>query len=126
VIIESVIFQGIVCITQFKGINKGRLLKLVHFIQETISVMNPVLIYYYQVEVEKNWRWLCSVRGDEWAKQVGLTTDERFRKAAFAWSKSQEVCNSIFNEWNIPKLIIKNKNYLWQNYLNRILSFLQI
>jgi thymidylate kinase len=126
VIIESVIFQGIVSVSLLKGLNPKKLLELTHFIEQTIAPLKPSLIYYYQMDVEKNWRRICDIRGADFANFCGLHTDEDFQRASNAWSETQEFVISVINNWSIPKLIIENLDYTWGEYINNIEVFLQL
>jgi len=45
---------------------------------------------------------------------VSLHTDEDFREAAALWTRSQTFIRKAIDPWDIPKLIIENKGYLWE------------
>jgi hypothetical protein len=125
-IVESVIFQGIVSVTRFKGIDQNKLLDLVSFLQAILRPLNPSLIYFYQEDVEKHWRWICELRGAKFAKSCGLLSDGDFVRAAKGWSEAQAFSCSIINEWSIPKMTIRNSKYSWNEYEDQIHNFLDI
>ncbi|MNN89235.1 hypothetical protein D3C81_2070190 [compost metagenome] len=53
-----------------------------------------------------------------------MHTDDDFREAGILWGGSQAFVRSIVDSWEIPKLIIENKDYLWDEYSNRIIQFI--
>jgi hypothetical protein len=122
-IIESVLFQDAINAAHNMGMNRDKLLQLSSSLQSILEPLEPVLIYFYQVDVEGQWRFICSVRGNEWGP-VSFQTDDDFREAGIVWGGSQAFVRSIVDGWEIPKLIIENKDYLWEEYLNRIIQFI--
>lgn len=126
-IIESWLFQDTISFAYNTGMAHERILGFAASLQEILSEMKPVLIYYYQVEVERNWRWICEVRGPAFAHdRCGLYTDEDFKQAGIMWGSNQEFVHGIVQKWEIPKLIIKNENYLWDQYVRSVMNFLDI
>ncbi|WP_208414697.1 hypothetical protein [Paenibacillus castaneae] len=91
---------------------------------EIIYSMNPIFIYYFQVNVEGNWRWICDVRGSEFAKVCGLHSDADFQRAAEGWSYTQDLFCELLKEWAIPTKIIRNVDYNWDEYMKEISEFL--
>lgn len=125
-IMESYMFQDNISFAFNLGMPHELILELATHLQQTIEELHPVLIYFWQPDVERQWRFICDVRGSEWAARFGLTTDEAFRQAGETWSKNQEFVHSIVERWEIPKLVIRNDNYLWDDYIRRIGEFLEL
>jgi thymidylate kinase len=126
-IIESYIFQDTIGFAYNMGMERDLLLELMESIKNILQELNPVLIYYYQENVEKNWRWICEVRGPVFAQErCGLYTDDDFIKAGEFWSANQEFVYEIVRHWNIPKIVIRNREYLWEEYLREIMGFLEL
>ncbi|MGO4695969.1 hypothetical protein AB4Z50_16980 [Paenibacillus sp. 2TAB26] len=123
IIIESVFLQDTISVAHLMGMDKQKLLAFSSSLQQILAPLAPNLIYYYQVDVEKQWRFICSVRGNEWGP-VSLHTDEDFKQAAEVWSRSQSFVRATVNAWDIPKLIIENKDYLWDEYHQQISEFI--
>ncbi|GIO91099.1 hypothetical protein [Paenibacillus lactis] len=124
-IMESYVFQDTIGFAFNMQMNEQRILKLTKKIQTILSRLDPILIYYYQVNVEQNWRWICEIRGREFTEdRCGLYTDKDFIEAGKFWARNQNFVFDIVKEWNIPKLIIKNEDYKWEEYRNRIIDFL--
>ncbi|WP_042161214.1 hypothetical protein [Paenibacillus gorillae] len=127
VIIESLIYQGILSVALFKGMQENKVKTLVKRIIEILKEgMSPEVIFYFQVDAEHNWRRICEFRGPEFAKNCGLHTDEDFKRAAQGWSYTQDIFCELLNEWNIPSKIIRNSDYSWDEYNKEICEFLQI
>lgn len=122
-IIESVLFQDAINYAYHMGMNRDKLLHFSSTLQGILTPLEPVLIYFYQVNVEGQWRFICSMRGNEWGP-VSLHTDDDFREVGNLWSGSQAFVRTIVDSWDIPKIIIENKDYLWLEYSNRITNFI--
>ncbi|CAG7644342.1 hypothetical protein ACFQI7_09620 [Paenibacillus allorhizosphaerae] len=122
-IIESVLFQDVINCAHHMGMNRAKLLQFASTLQRIVAPLQPVLIYFYQVHVEGQWRFICSVRGNVWGP-VSLHTDDDFREAGTLWSGSQAFVRAIVDSWDIPKLIIENKDYVWDEYSKRITDFI--
>jgi energy-coupling factor transporter ATP-binding protein EcfA2 len=123
-IIESVLFQDALSCACHMGMDNDKLLDLSTALKRILSPLDPVLIYFYQLDVEAQWRFICSVRGNEWGP-VSLHTDEDFQEAAALWGGSQAFNRTVVESWDIPKLIIENKEYLWAEYTERVIGFIE-
>lgn len=76
-IMESYVFQDTIGFAFNMQMDEKRILKLTKKIQTILSRLDPILIYYYQVNVEQNWRWICKIRGREFTEdRCGLYTDK--------------------------------------------------
>lgn len=121
IIIESVLFQDAINVSHLMGMNHIKLLDFSSRLLTILEPLNPILIYYYQMNVEKQWRFICDVRGNDWGP---LHTDEEFKQASEVWGKSQSFVRTVIDQWEVPKLIIENSEYLWSEYNHRINEFL--
>ena len=99
VIIESVIFQDVVSLAHMMGMDHTKLLELVQFIQDSLAPFKPALIYYYQLDIEQNWRNICRIRGSEFTNIVNLHTDQDFQNAALVWTRSQDFVTDLVDKW---------------------------
>jgi thymidylate kinase len=125
-IMESYVFQNTIGFAYNMQMNPDRILDLTKTIQNILSQLQPVLIYYYQVNVEQNWRWICEIRGPEFTQnRCGLYTDEDIIEAGKFWTRNQEFIFDIVQNWEITKLIIENKDHQWEEYRERINNFLK-
>jgi hypothetical protein len=126
-IMESYVFQDTLGFAYFLGMPHERILELSKTIQTILHPLNLVLIYYYQLDVEQNWRHICEIRGPKFAHdRCGLFTDEDFVKAGQDWTANQDFMMRMIQSWDIRKLVIKNQDYCWDEYNQTILNFLQI
>ncbi|WP_211748662.1 hypothetical protein [Paenibacillus sp. Marseille-Q4541] len=126
VIMESYVFQDTIGFAFNMHMDEQRILDLTKKMQAILSRLHPVLIYYYQVKVEQNWRWICNIRGSEFTQdRCGLYTDHDFIEAGKFWTKNQDFVFNIVQQWDIPKLVIKNVDYNWEEYRSRIIDFLK-
>lgn len=66
---------------------------------------------------------ISGVRGNEWGP-VSLHTDDDFREAGILWGGSQSFVRSLVDSWEIPNIIIENKDYNWDEYSDRIIQFI--
>lgn len=123
-IIESVMFQDTINCAHHMGMSPERLRYLTSSLMHILEPLNPAIIYFYQVDVEGQWRHICKIRGNEWGP-VSMHTDEDFREAGQLWGDSQKFVRSMIDQWDIPKLIIENKDYLWDEYTSRMVQFVE-
>ncbi|WP_154665880.1 hypothetical protein [Paenibacillus pinihumi] len=121
-IIESVLFQDAINCAHHSGMNRDKLHKFTASLQQILAPLEPVLVYFYQVNPEAQWRYICNIRGNEWGP-VSLHTDEDFREAGELWGSSQAFVRSVVDEWQIPKLIIENTSYDWDRYTREMKEF---
>lgn len=122
-IVESWLLQNTISFAFNMGMDRRRILKLMENLKILLQKLAPVLIYYYQVDVEKSWRFICQERGPEWARQA-LGPELDFSRAVADWAPNQEFVYDIVKGWEIPKLVIENRNYRWDSYTRRIMLFL--
>lgn len=125
-IMESYVFQNTLGFAFNMQMDKQRIFDLTKKVQLILSRLDPILIYFYQTHVEQHWKWICSVRGPEFTQdRCGLYTDNDFIEAGHFWTKNQDFIFNIVQEWEIPKLIIKNEKYNWEDYENKVNHFLE-
>lgn len=123
IIIESVLFQDTLSFAYNMGMNRLKIEELFRKLVDILRNMNPILIYIYQLNVRRNWEILGKIRGVEWI--ASLHTQEGLDEAERDWKPNQEFIKSLIEEWEIPKLIIENKDYLWEEYNERTKEFLK-
>ena len=122
-VVESWLFQNTISFAFNMGMDRGRILDLMEKLKLQLQRLEPVLIYYYQVDVEKSWRFICQERGPEWTRQV-LGPELDFGRAVADWEPNQAFVYDIVKNWDIPTLVIENRNYRWDSYSRRIMLFL--
>lgn len=126
-IIESWLFQDHLGVALFSGMDMTLLNELAQDLRDILRPLDPAIIYYYQVDVEKNWRWTCDFRGPEFMQdRCALYTDSDFKRAGEEWSRVRDFSCTVINDWGFPRLIIRNEQQEWDRYNQQILDFLQL
>ena len=102
---------------------------------ETISDLNPVVIYFTHPDIAHALRSICDARGSEWEeyqvnwKVLSPYGVERslsgFDGLVQLYQSYCALCNEIFAQLTLPKLAIRNEGD-WARYYQKILSFLQL
>lgn len=126
-IMEAYLFQNTIGFGFNLGMDHTKLSQLANEIITILTPLDPTLIYYYQTNVERNWRWICEIRGPEFTQnRCGIYTDEDFVKAGEFWTANQNFVTPFVHEWSVPKLIIENNEYSWGQYKESVFHFLDI
>ena len=123
-IVESWLFQGTISFCLLQHMDYFLLFDFISDLQKMLQTLNPVIIYFYQTDVEKNWRWICNSRGKAFTEgRCGIHGDEDYRRAGILWSSIQEFNYGVLKHWDIPKHVIRNENYTWDEYKKQIQDF---
>lgn len=125
-IVESWMFQGTIDFSLLQHIDYFILFEFIDELQKILRKLNPIMVYFYQADVERNWRWICNLRGKEFTEgRCGIHDEEDYKQAGILWSSIQEFNYGVLKNWDIPKLILRNENYTWNEYQNQIIRFLE-
>ncbi len=102
---------------------------------ETISDLNPVVIYFSHPDIARALRRICDARGSKWeAYQVNWKVLSPYGKERSLqgfdgliqlYQSYCTLCEDIFAQLTLPKLAIRNEGN-WTGYYEEILSFLQL
>jgi hypothetical protein len=102
---------------------------------ETISDLNPVVIYFSHPDIARALRRICDARGSKWeAYQVNWKVlspygRERslqgFDGLVQLYQNYCAICEDFFAQLTLPKLAIRNEGD-WTRYYEEILSYLQL
>jgi Deoxynucleoside kinases len=122
VIIESVLFQDNISFAYNLMMDHSKIIDLANKLINVLSELQPSLIYFYQPDVERNWKFISEVRGPDWLPS--LRTDEGLARAVRDWTPNQEFIRLIIENWDVKKLIIQNNDYLWEKYTQETMDFL--
>jgi len=101
-----------------------------------ISGLNPVVIHFYQNDVEcavrKNWQ----SRGADWTEwnvekdgNTNLSKNNNLTGELAAinlWQKVTDLSLELFNNLEFKKLLIENSAQDWDNYRQQIMTFLEV
>ena len=102
---------------------------------ESISDLNPVVIYFSHPDIARGLRRICDARGSEWeAYQVNwkVLSPYGVQRSLYGfdglvqlYQSYCDLCEDIFAQLALPKLAIRNEGD-WAKYYQEILSFLQL
>ena len=102
---------------------------------ETISDLNPVVIYFTHPDIARALRRICDARGSRWEayqvnwKVLSPYSRERslhgFDGLVKLYQTYCALCEDIFAQLALPKLAIRNEGD-WTRYYEEILSLLQL
>lgn len=135
-IIESHLLQDTVRILFQNNLKEERIFNFVDEIEDIIKPLNPVLLYFHQEDAGHSIRKIWNRRGDEWkkwfvesdiqtpyVKSCGITGEAGVIKL---WSDYQWFTNQLFDRYGFDKISIENSAGEWDDYYQRISSFLDI
>lgn len=102
---------------------------------ESISALNPVVIYFYHADVAKALRAVCEARGSAWeayqvnwkvASPYGVRRSlQGFAGLVELYCVYRAICDGIFAHLTLPKLAILNEG-CWSEYYRAVLRFLEV
>lgn len=113
-IIESWLFQDTVGWASRSGLGKARSIQLFMDIQQIISPLFPVLVYFRVTNVQSHLQKLCSIRGRDWGRQRLADEDGTCILAAKEFEQQQQFVDAIVSMWDIPKRMIGDRYFDWQ------------
>ncbi|MCP4179591.1 MAG: hypothetical protein GY756_17670 [bacterium] len=135
-IVESFLFQDIIEILLRSDIERDRIKKYCTQLIDEVNSLNPVVIHFYQEDVEKSIRRNWKRRGDDWKKWFLY----KFAKCPYCynrnltgengaiklWDDLTDISLELFNEFNYQKLQIENSKQDWDIYRKQVLDFLNV
>ena len=99
-------------------------------VEETIRPLTPLLIYFYQADVERAVRSIAAERGDEWVKyqvdwklqapysrRLGL---EGLEGLIALYKDYRALTDELYAGLDLAKLAIDNSQQTWEAYYERI------
>ena len=136
-IVESYLFQDVIMFPHFMNDLESQKIKdFSHSILKIASCLNPVLIHYYQKNVDKAIRQNWKRRGHDWTKgfinffEMTPYCKNRSIKGKKGvvklWDDFTSLTLELFKEFNFRKIQIENSEHKWEEYRNNILKFLKL
>lgn len=132
---DGLLFHGNMTDLMLMNASPEVLRAYVEQIIETISDLNPVVIYFSHPDITRALRRICDERGSEWeAYQVNWKVLSPYGKERSLhgfdglvelYRDYCALCEDIFAKLALPKLAIHNEGD-WTRYYEEILSFLQL
>ncbi|NOR44806.1 MAG: hypothetical protein GQ534_04400 [Candidatus Delongbacteria bacterium] len=136
-IVESYLFQDMIMFPHFMNdLERQKIKDFSHSILKITSCLNPVLIHFYQKDVEKSLKLNWKRRGNDWTKgfisffKNTLYCKNRNIKGKKGviklWDDFTSLTLELFKEFNYRKIQIENSEHKWEEYRNNILTFLKL
>jgi hypothetical protein len=133
-IAESVFFQNAVAMFLMGGAEEAMLVEYAQEVQKITKSLNPMLIYFYQNDVDVALRKICTIRGQAFEEEL-LHHMERFPYlyqrnlkgldgVTTLWQNIRAITDTLFDEYAGHKLAIETSEGNWQAYRQQILEFL--
>jgi len=134
-IFESYLFQDVLMFPHFMNdVDRSVIKKYSHKILESARCLNPVLIHFYQKDVDRSLRLNWERRGEKWTKGF-IKADEKtlFCKnrglkdksgVIQLWQEFSDFTVGLFKEYNYRKIQIENSTHDWLSYRKQVLDFL--
>jgi len=132
---DGLLFHGNMTDLMLMNAPTGVLRAYVAQVIETISDLNPVVIYFSHPDIASALRRICDARGSAWeAYQVNWKVLSPYGKERSLhdfdglvqlYQNYFVLCEDIFAQLAVPKLAIRNEGD-WARYYEEILSFLQL
>jgi len=135
-IIECYLFQRIVMNCLYDDIDKETIKAFYNQICLAIKVLNPVVINFYQKDVDRAIRENWQRRGDSWKKRCIEMGEESlyFKNKNLTGEigelklcqEQSDISLEVFNELEFKKLLIENSEHNWDDYRKQIMNFLEV
>ncbi|MCK5055584.1 MAG: hypothetical protein KAT34_02945 [Candidatus Aminicenantes bacterium] len=136
VITEGCLFQYIIGSMLKMDIDKEEIMAYLHSLKDLFKVLNPILIYLRETDVEKALQKICAKRGEFW-KSTTIHTNNRTlfarRRGLRGFSGYvkfkqvlEELSNRLFEEFDIRKIVIDKSKGDWQSYYKQIFVFMSL
>ncbi|HEU0292502.1 MAG TPA: hypothetical protein VFR47_07185 [Anaerolineales bacterium] len=133
---ESLFFQNAVAMFLMGGARPAMLFEYAQQVQAITQSLNPILIYFRQLDAAAALRKICTLRGQAFEDEL-IRNMERFpylcqRKlkgldgVTALWSEISQITDALFDEYRIRKLSIETSKGNWQAYQRLILDSLDI
>lgn len=135
-VLESSMFQIPINELLFNNAEDASIMKHISSVLDVIKCLNPVLIYFYQHDVEEAVKRACRFKGESWTNRVSQAiAGTRFGKSRNLqgydgmvqyFTARSKLEYSIFSIAGINKLWIENSASDWGAYRTQIFNHLQL
>jgi thymidylate kinase len=135
-IIESRLWQNTALFMYMSDFTEEEIIAYTREVWQVLTLLEPVLVFLDQVDVEKALRRMYSIRGEQWMQlALGKTTQYAwFQKRnvnGFAgWVKFfeawQPLAERLYADWPFQKIRVLNPHEDWQKAYAEICTFLDV
>lgn len=133
-VFDGQLFHGDMTRLMYMDAERETIIRQIHDISQIAQAINPVLIYFYQNDVETFMRKTFKARGDEWkAYQVDWKANSPycqqrnlhgFEGLIQMYQDYRALTDELFADLTFKKLAIENSAGDWDQYYEEIVAFL--
>ena len=133
-ILESTLFQSTVRLLLQSDISRQRIIEYTVHIEEMISELQPVLIYFSSLNVAQALRTICEKRKKTWEQYFIQVIDgslyakhrelQNFEGVVTFFQEYQELTTDLFSRFEMNKLALDNSKGHWDERHRQICEFL--
>ena len=135
-VLDGHLFHGGLDGLLFLDASNAEILDYLKAIFSSIAPLNPVLVHLRYSDVRQGLNQTCTERGRKWTKeQIAWKTGSPFCIARglsgysgflSLYEHYQTVCNTLFKQLEIGKLVVESQDVSWRERLEQILQFLGV
>jgi uridine kinase len=135
-IMDGTLFQCTIGALLEMDVELTVILQYANQIPDILKSLNPILIYFYQDDVERAIRTAYEQREDNWRRRVNaFVSDARFFKnrrlcgldGYIEYNRVlRNITDNLYSEYNLKKISIENSDGDWNHYHHIIAEFLSV
>lgn len=135
-VIDSCIFGYLAWSLFPNGADRDQILEYIKSVEETLESCNPVVVYFYQHDIESSLKRIIQRRGNETEQQfISNATECKYGKMnrmhGFAglvsyWEEYRRITDEAYSCLGFPKITIENSRGEWIRYYKQITDFLGV
>lgn len=118
------------------GADRNQILEYIQSVEETLESCNPMVVYFYQDDIESSLKRIIQRRGNETEQEFISNATEckygkRNRLSGFAglvsyWEEYRRITDEAYACLGFPKITIENSRGEWTRYYQQITDFLGV
>ena len=135
-IMDGTLFQCTIGVLLEMDVKVPIICKYANQIPDILKPLNPILIYFYQNDIERALRTAYEQREDGWRRRVNdFVSNARFFKNRKLYGLDgyieynrvlRNITDSLYSEYNLKKISIENSAGDWNLYHHIIADFLSV
>jgi hypothetical protein len=135
-IMDGTLFQCTIGVLLEMDVELAVIRQYANQIPDILKPLNPILIYFYQNNVEKTLTTAYQQREDNWRRRVNaFVSDARFFKnrklcgldGYIEYNRAlRNITDNLYSEYDLKKISIENSDGDWNSYHHIIAEFLSV